>query len=44
MKTNYFGESRIQSALEYMYWPADTLLVANVAREAKSVAHPWYKV
>jgi len=23
-----------------MYWPADTQLVSNVAREAKRVAHP----
>ena len=27
--------------LEYMYWPVDTLLASNVAREAKRVAHPW---
>ncbi len=24
-----------------MYWPADTKIVSNVAREAKRVAHPW---
>jgi len=24
-----------------MYWPAYTLIVSNVAREAKRVAHPW---
>ncbi len=23
-----------------MYWPRDTLLVSNLAREAKRVAHP----
>jgi hypothetical protein len=26
-----------------MYWPADTKLVTNVAREAKRVAHPWFR-
>ncbi len=26
-----------------MYWPADTQLVSNVAREAKRVAHPWFR-
>jgi len=24
-----------------MYWPEDTYIVSNVAREAKRVAHPW---
>ncbi len=27
-----------------MYWPSDTLLVSNVARGAKRVAHPCSKV
>ncbi len=26
-----------------MYWPTDTWLASNVAREAKRVAHPWTK-
>jgi len=24
-----------------MDWPGDTLIVSNVARKAKRVAHPW---
>jgi len=24
-----------------MYWPGDTLIVSNVAREVKRVAYPW---
>jgi len=27
-----------------MFWPADTLLVSNVAREAKRVAHPCHRM
>ena len=26
-----------------IYWPKNTLLVSNVAREAKRVAHPCYR-
>jgi hypothetical protein len=26
-----------------MFWPADTKLVSNVARQAKRVAHPWVR-
>ncbi len=26
-----------------MYWPVDTKLVSNVAREDKRIAHPWSK-
>jgi len=27
-----------------MYWPADSYLISNVAREAKRVAHPWSRL
>ncbi len=34
-------KTTLKSVYMDIYWPGDTLLVSNVAREAKRVAHPW---
>ncbi len=40
----YYKKTTLKSVYKDMHWPADTLLVSNVAREANIIAHPWHSV
>ena len=40
-KTEFLSKVKLNESIRFLYWPASTKFVTNVAREPKRVAHLW---
>ena len=42
-KTDFLSKVKLNESIRFLYWPASTKFVTNVAREPKRVAHLWLR-